>query len=217
MLKISKSEYENLDYINNELEEDSNDSVVYDVKDEIDNDIFVDNSLEMSDIVSEKKEDGIVNTCENSNDIFLDDDIYEMETSNGIGIELDTKEVFGDSLVKEIKELTEIKINASDVSNMTIPTEIFIEDPPAEKEIDLFKVTDPFLDDNEFELNGENNSDEIKGNMPLIRNIGSVKPNNALSKIENIVKDNSDVILPNLGLVDDVKSDVPIVSENYIS
>ena len=53
--------------------------------------------------------------------------------------------------------------------------------------------------------------------MPIIKNIGSVKPNNALSKIENVVKDNNDVILPNLGLVDDVKSDVPIVSENYIS
>ena len=35
--------------------------------------------------------------------------------------------------------------------------------------------------------------------------------------LENVVKDNNDVILPNLGLVDDVKSDVPIVSENYIS
>ena len=73
------------------------------------------------------------------------------------------------------------------------------------------------MDDNEFELDDNISSDEIRANMPIIKNIGSVKPNNALSKIENVVKDNNDVILPNLGLVDDVKSDVPIVSENYIS
>ena len=34
-----------------------------------------------------------------------------------------------DSSVKETKELTEIKINASNPSKMSIPTEIFIEDP----------------------------------------------------------------------------------------
>ena len=143
--------------------------------------------------------------------------MFEVNISNGIGVELNTQEVFGDSSIKETKELTEIKINASDISNMSIPTEIFIEDPPAKKEEDLFKVTDPFLDDNEFELDDNISSDEIRANMPIIKNIGSVKPNNDLSNIENVVKDNNDVILPNLGLVDDVKSDVPIVSENYIS
>ena len=96
-------------------------------------------------------------------------------------------------------------------------TEIFIEEPPVEKEIDLFKVTDPFLDDNEFELDDNVDSNDVRSNMPLIRNIGSVKPNNALSKIENVVKDNTDVILPNLGLVSEVNSDVPIVGENYIN
>ena len=53
--------------------------------------------------------------------------------------------------------------------------------------------------------------------MPFLGSIGTVKPNNALSKIENVVKENKDVVLPNLGLVDDVKSDVPIVGENYIN
>ena len=152
----------------------------------------------------------VINTIEDAHDIFLDDDPDEL------GVELDTKEVFGDSSIKETKELTEIKLNASDPSNMTIPTEIFIEDPPKE-ELDLFKVTDPFLDDNEFELDSGGSSDEIKSIMPTLGCIGTVKPNNALSKIEDVVKESEDVLLPNLGLVDDTKVEVPIVSENYIS
>ena len=207
------------------------DEITLDNDNKSDDDIFINfddninnievNENEESDTVKdssvEDNNDDILNTFSNGNDIFLDDDMFEVNISNGIGVELNTQEVFGDSSIKETKELTEIKINASDISNMSIPTEIFIEDPPAKKEEDLFKVTDPFLDDNEFELDDNISSDEIRANMPIIKNIGSVKPNNALSKIENVVKDNNDVILPNLGLVDDVKSDVPIVSENYIS
>ena len=207
------------------------DEITLDNDNKSDDDIFINfddninnievNENEESDNVKdssvEDNNDDILNTFSNGNDIFLDDDMFEVNISNGIGVELNTQEVFGDSSIKETKELTEIKINASDIGNMSIPTEIFIEDPPAKKEEDLFKVTDPFLDDNEFELDDNISSDEIRANMPIIKNIGSVKPNNALSKIENVVKDNNDVILPNLGLVDDVKSDVPIVSENYIS
>lgn len=201
---------ENIDVVSNDVIDDV---VVFDNTDVVDNNLSV---------VDEKKDDGI-NTFENSNDIFLDDDMFEIDTSgvnidtNGIGIELDTKEVFGDNKVKETKELTEIKINASNPSSMSIPTEIYIEDPPVEKEIELFKETDPFLDDNEFELEDNKYIDEVNANMPFLGNIGTVKPNNALSKIESVVKDSNDVILPNLGLVDDVKSDVPIVSENYIN
>lgn len=155
--------------------------------------------------------DSVVNTVNDSHDIFLDDNPDE------IGIQLDTKAVFDDSSVKETKELSEIKINANDYSNMSIPTEIFIEDPPMEKEVDLFKVTDPFLDDNHFELNDGIPSDEIRAIMPSLGNIGTVKPNNALSKIEDVVKESEDIVLPNLGLVDGTKQEVPIVSENYIS
>ena len=197
-------------------EENIDNLFVTDIIEENDDIMSEEKIMDISDSVLEEKEDEIVNTFENGNDIFLDDDMFEIKASDGIGIELDTKEVFEDSSVKETKELTEIKINASDVSNMSIPTEIFIEDPPAEKEINLFTNTDPFLDDNEFELDDNKASDEIRSNMPIIKNIGTVKPNNALSKIENVVKDNNDVILPNLGLVNDVNSDVPIVSENYI-
>ena len=178
----------------------------------IEENIFEDISVpEVKEETSDIFKDDVLNTISDTHDIFLDDDPDEL------GIELDTKEVFGDSSVKETKELTEVKINASDSSNMTIPTEIFIEEPPVEREVDLFKVTDPFLDDNEFELESNSSKDEIKSIMPTLGNIGTVKPNNALSKIEDVVKENDNVVLPNLGLVDNTNEDVPIVSENYIS
>ena len=100
---------------------------------------------------------------------------------------------------------------------MSIPTEIFIEDAPEPDPVDLFKATDPFLDDNQFELDSNKVNDEIKGNMPTIGSIGSVKPNSALSNIEKVVNSSSDVVLPNLGLVDNAKTSVPIVGENYIN
>ena len=206
-------EEENKDIVSNKeeiIEEvKDNDSIFEDTLSE---DVFEDNKEnEVKIDVVKNEEDDVINTITDAHDIFLDDDPDEL------GIELDTKEVFGDSSVTETKELTEIKINASDPSNMKIPTEIFIEEPPVEKEVDLFKVTDPFLDDNEYELNDGIPSDEIRAIMPNLGRIGTVKPNNALSKIEDVVKENNDVILPNLGLVDGAKVDVPIVSENYIS
>jgi len=201
VVKVSTDEKEIID--DNVL----NDGVLENV-DNLDNSVKVD-VVKNENNISESNE--IVNTIEDTHDIFLDDDPDE------IGIELDTREVFGDASVKETKELSEIKINASDPSNMSIPTEIFIEEPPVEKEVDLFKVTDPFLDDNHFELNDGIPSDEIRAIMPSLGSIGTVKPNNALSKIEDVVKESEDVILPNLGLVDGTKQEVPIVSENYIS
>jgi len=167
------------------------------------NDVEFRTSLEAaSEYISENNDD--------IKDIFLDDDEGE------IGFNLDTK-VSLDKDVTDVIEITDVKLNASDYSNMNIPTEIFIEDPPKEKEPDLFSVTDPFLDDNEYELENTKTSDSLKGVMPNLGSIGTVRPNNALSQIENVVKESEDVILPNLGLVDTAKVDVPIVSENYIS
>ena len=205
----------------NELDNKEEENVLFDdVTDNLDNnqifsDVDNDNSEnkifeeDVFDVFSDMKiTDNVVKPEVNTNDIFLDDDL---------GINLDTKAVFDDPSIKETKELTEIKINASDLSNMSIPTEIFIEDPPVEQPLDLFKATDPFLDDNQYEIESSGSSDEIKGKMPSIFRIGSVKPNSALSKIEDVVKNSDDVVLPNLGLVEDDKSKVPIVSENYIS
>lgn len=86
-------------------------------------------------------------------------------------------------------------------------------------EEDIFKDIDPFLDDNMYEK--DNNSNKVNDNtmglvMPDIDKIGSVKPTNTLSKIEDIAKDNSDLILPTLGLVNNTK-DVSLVSDNYLS
>lgn len=202
-ITVSENKKENID------KEEGKEEIL----DVVDNQILEDVNTEKEDTVFENniietKSEDIVESVVNTDDIFLDDDL---------GINLDTKMVFDDPSVKETKELTEIKINASDPSNMSIPTEIFIEDPPVEKEPDLFKVTDPFLDDNQFEIDSSIVSDLNKSNMPFIGNIGSVKPNTALSKIENVVKETDGVTLPNLGLVDGAKTDVPIVSENYIS
>ncbi|MBQ2873046.1 MAG: hypothetical protein IJE89_03495 [Bacilli bacterium] len=179
------------------------------VNENIDNQIDSVEEIDKEEIDTENLfEDEIkIDTSGNTEDIFLDD---------GIGIELDTKEVF-DNDVTETKELTEIKINADDISNMTIPTEIYVEEPPVEPEPDLFTVTDPFLDDNEFEVAHDKVSEGIKANMPTLGNIGTVRPTNVLSKIEDVVRNNDDIILPNLGLVDNTKQEVPIVSENYIN
>ena len=81
--------------------------------------------------------------------------------------------------------------------------------------MDIFSETDPFLDDNEFELDNKND-DKIAGTMPKIANIGSVKPNSMLSKLEDVAKETDNIILPSMGLSNETES-IPIVSENYIN
>lgn len=128
-------------------------------------------------------------------------------------IELDTKAVLPEKNVKVIDDFSEIKVN-SDSNDIKVSTEIFIEEPKEEVE-DLFKVTDPFLDDNFVE--NTNKKDKFTGNMPTITNIGTVKPNSAFMKIQEAVKENDSIILPTLGLSEQEKVDVPIISENYIN
>ena len=52
--------------------------------------------------------------------------------------------------------------------------------------------------------------------MPVIGKLGSVKPNSVLNEISEATKENDDIILPTNGFIKDDKSEVPIVSENYI-
>ena len=143
----------------------------------------------------------------------------KLEINDTVGIKLDTHDVFTDDDPDEINnKVSEVKINVPSSGEVSIPTEIFIEDPPKEKEVDLFKETDPFLDDNEFEIDKkEMDGDRFNSAIPEIKNIGTVKPNSMLSKIEEATKENSDIILPTNGLTDNDKVDVPIVSENYIN
>ena len=145
--------------------------------------------------------------------IFIDN------SSSGEGvldIKLDTKDV-EDKDIKDTIETNEVKINIPDSKDVSVPTEIFIEEPSQEETVDLFKETDPFLDDNMYEINNNNLIDDNKSNMPKISNIGTVKPNNMLSKIDNVVKENDNIILPAMGLSSKEEESVPIVSENYIS
>lgn len=100
----------------------------------------------------------------------------------------------------------------------TVPTEIFIEEEKKDEvPADLFSETDPFLDDNNLEIDASKEKEEenISG-MPLLKNIGTVKPNNVLNQIENAEKESANIILPTMGLTDS-SSEVPIVSENYIN
>ena len=139
------------------------------------------------------------------------------DIDNPIGISLNTHDVFTDDDEDEINnKVEEIKINIPSEKEISIPTEIFIEEPK-EETVDLFKETDPFLDDNEFEMNDKFGDDNrFNSSMPTISNIGTVKPNNMISKVEDVIKENDNIILPTMGLTDTDKVDVPIVSENYI-
>lgn len=130
--------------------------------------------------------------------------------------------IFKDIPVDSSIEVPEIEINVVGAAEEEpVSTEILIEEPLKEdskNEQDLFKITDPFLDDNQFEIEEKDTTNsEVISNMPKVDNIGTVKPTNALSEIENVVRDNQDIILPNLGLVDNKEAEVPIVSENYIN
>ena len=136
-----------------------------------------------------------------------------------VGIKLDTTEIFDNS--EEKVEKSDVKIVfPEDKNDVSIPTEIFIEDSEKDKPLDLFKETDPFLDDNEFEIGNSLKEEGNSTSMPTLKNIGTVKPNSVLSEIEGMVESvdkNDDIILPSMGLTDINKSDVPIVSENYIN
>lgn len=141
-----------------------------------------------------------------SDDVFIDTPT----------IKLDTKEVTDDKNIKEVETLDKIKIHLPETEEVSIPTEIFVEEEPQNKKPNLFSETDPFLDDNQFELDNKKD-DNIIGSMPHINNIGTVKPNSMLSKLEDVAKETDNIILPSMGLANDPTESVPIVSENYIN
>ena len=145
------------------------------------------------------------NTEDSSDDVFVD---------NNVNILLDTQEV--KKGVKNTLELDSLKVNESADGNLFVPTEIFI-DETKEKQPDLFSQTDPFLDDNQYEKDDASNKEDVVSKMPQITNIGTVRPTSMLSKVEKAAEENDDIILPTMGLVSNEKTDVPIVSENYIN
>lgn len=127
----------------------------------------------------------------------------DIDKDNIITIENDKDDIFLDE---------EPKVKEKDDSKKNILTK---EVPMTEE--DIFKDIDPFLDDNMYENENKNVNDDTMGLvMPDIDKIGSVKPTNTLSKIEDIAKDNNDLVLPTLGLINNTK-DVSLVSDNYLS
>ena len=144
----------------------------------------------------------------------LQEENEKIVTSNEtLGIELDTKGVNSEENVKEIDDLSGLKINTDENNNVKLPTEIFI-DEPFEETPDIFTSTDPFMDDNNIDKKDKN---DMSSRIPSITNIGTVKPNSAFSKIEEAVKENDGVVLPTMGLSGQETANVPIVSENYIN
>ena len=127
----------------------------------------------------------------------------DIDKDNIITVENDKDDIFLDE---------EPKVKEKDDSKKNILTK---EVPMTEE--DIFKDIDPFLDDNMYENDNEKVKDDTMGLvMPDIDKIGSVKPTNTLSKIEDIAKDNNDLVLPTLGLINNTK-DVSLVSDNYLS
>jgi len=141
----------------------------------------------------------------------VDDVFKDMPT-----ITLDTKEVDDSKEVKKIETVDTVKIHLPETDDVSIPTEIFVEEQSQNKKLDIFSETDPFLDDNQFELDNKKD-DTIVGSMPQINNIGTVKPNSMLSKLEDVAKETDNIILPSMGLSNNNGESVPIVSENYIN
>lgn len=127
----------------------------------------------------------------------------DIDKDNIITVENDKDDIFLDE---------EPKVEVEEDSKKNILTK---EVPMTEE--DIFKDIDPFLDDNMYENDNEKVKDDTMGLvMPDIDKIGSVKPTNTLSKIEDIAKDNNDLVLPTLGLINNTK-DVSLVSDNYLS
>ncbi len=127
----------------------------------------------------------------------------DIDKDNIITVENDKDDIF-------LEE--EPKVEEEDDSKKNILTK---EVPMTEE--DIFKDIDPFLDDNMYENDNKKVKDDTMGLvMPDIDKIGSVKPTNTLSKIEDIAKDNRDLVLPTLGLINNTK-DVALVSDNYLS
>ena len=162
----------------------------------------------------EDKDDTFVTMDVDSDTKDTNDDVFISTPDNNINIVLDT-DTSDDKVVKTITP-DEIKVHVPSDDFVSVPTEIFVEET-REKPLDLFSQTDPFLDDNQFEISDNVLREDSVSNMPKTMGIGTVRPTSMLSQIEAKENENDDIILPTMGLTDNNKTDVPIVSENYLN
>ncbi len=161
----------------------------------------------------------IEKALESMND--LEDETKSDDTFVTLDLNSDTDDKSDDVFVSTSDNNIDVSLNADDKNDefISIPTEIFVEeaDTSREKPLDLFSQTDPFLDDNQFEISDNVLREDSVAGMPKTFNIGTVKPTSMLSQIEEKVEENDDIILPTMGLTGSEKVDVPIVSENYLN
>lgn len=128
------------------------------------------------------------------------------KTAKELQDNINLKEEKKDEIFIEEKPFKELEEDNKD--NQTF---IEIKDPfDGENEI-LFDNVDPFLDDNNI-----SSKEETLSNMPIIDNIGSVKPTTKLKEIEKLSEENTDIVLPTMGLTDNQDSNIKISSENYL-
>ena len=92
-------------------------------------------------------------------------------------------------------------------------TFIDVSDPFVQEKMEnvVFDNVDPFLDDNNIV-----HEEETLSNMPIIDNIGSVRPTTKLKEIEKINEENTNIVLPTMGLTDNQENNINLSSENYL-
>lgn len=123
---------------------------------------------------------------------------------------------------KELQDKKEEEVSEEVVVNGEV------KEPEKEVKIEndeTFTISDPFLDDNVVFDNVDpfldddnlNKKEEMLSNMPKIDNIGSVRPTTKLQEIEKINEENSDIVLPTMGLTNNQTNDLPIESNNYLN
>lgn len=175
--------------------------------------------LENRKIEEAKTKEEVVDDVKKTEEIFLDNPFPTIEDNDDVeeAKALDD-ELFTDLSNSENENLSEDKENSITIPEdiETVPTEIIIEEPD-EEVVDLFSEKDPFLDDNEFEIARDDVKEEkITSDIPEVKNIGTVRPNNLINEVKKAEDENNEIILPTMGITNN-SDGVPIVSENYIN
>ena len=149
--------------------------------------------------------------------IDFDTDVVSMQAIDVMKRVVEALDIDKDNIITVENDKDDIFLDDKSTEEEDEKKNILTKEVPMTEE-DIFKDIDPFLDDNMFEKKEDSSylNDTTGLEMPDIDKIGSVKPTSTLSKIENITKDNSNLVLPTLGLINNTK-EVSLVSDNYLS
>ncbi len=196
---------------------------------------------EIVDILSEYQVVDIGNNITNEDDIFVKEYdpnmIVLVEEPDKIDLDLvkNTAKVVMKKVVMAIepkkftrKKTTKKSQDKKEENQEEVIINEEVKEPEKEVKIetdDTFTISDPFLDDNVvFDsvdpfLDDDNikKKEEMLSNMPKIDNIGSVRPTNKLKEIEKMNEENSDIVLPTMGLTNNQSNELPITSNEYLN